>query len=241
MEQHRHMPVTYHPGWIYCVRDKGSQSNQVKCGKTKQDPTKYCRETYGRHMGETIVLALCRVSDITFAEGLLFDLLDKYRLYKRREVFEVPDLSLIDVAFQALVDSINTMGKVYPERFSAEICKSIHTVVIETRRENVEREKEERRKLREELYRMKQEDVTSKILREKERLTDCLQKFIDLHCEVGKMYFMPYSDIAPLYREFTGEEVDPKQLSHMMDAKGFIKGRQGQAGTRGFKGLRLKC
>ena len=125
MEQHLHVPTDYRPGWIYCVHDNGTQSNQVKCGKTTQDPIKYCNKTYGRCMGETTIIALCRVFDTTFAEGLLFNLLEKYRLYRRREVFELPNLGLIHEVFQALVDATNNLGKVYPERFFAVLCDPV--------------------------------------------------------------------------------------------------------------------
>lgn len=194
-------------------------------------------------MGRPTVIALCRVSDTTHAERTLFDILDKYRLHTRREVFDLPDMTLVDAAFRALVDSINALGNIYPERFSAEMCDPIYTVLIERCKEKG-LEEEERKKRRKESSLMQQEDNRSRLLREYGNLSDRLDAFIRAECEIGKTYFLKYSDLFSTLNTHDNR-LDPKRLVEFMVNRGFVKvyiRSPEDRGTkqRGYMGLRLK-
>ena len=76
---------------------------------------------------------------------------------------------------------------------------------------------------------------------------DKLQEFIDLHCEIGDNYFLPYCDLVTQLSDFTHDDrIDSKVVATAMVSKGFTKGSRrlptpkGSTPFRGYVGLRLK-
>ena len=75
---------------------------------------------------------------------------------------------------------------------------------------------------------------------------DKLQEFIDLYCEIGRNYYLPYCDFSHAYLGFTHEDrIDSKAIAVAMENKGYNKDyrrvpNRGPNKLRGYSGLRLK-
>ena len=103
------------PGHIYCVYDADTYHNPaapltVKCGRTTDDPAKYCVRTYARRMARIVISNLLWVSDVCWAESTLFYILRQYRVNTRHEVFQVPNIGVVQAAFDTLNAVITRMG-----------------------------------------------------------------------------------------------------------------------------------
>ncbi len=99
-------------GHIYAVCSE-SDPTKVKGGFTTHEcPEEYLDVNYGRTMQPMVTIMIQPVTKGFFGEKILFRALEKYRMKKKREVFEVPHHTVVLRAFDCVRDVFADIAKV---------------------------------------------------------------------------------------------------------------------------------
>ena len=157
-------------GSIYAVCS-GNDLIHAKLGYTTHVcPEQYCMKTYGRMLPNLQIIRIEPVENGRLGETMLFELLQRFRVMKRREIFAIRDWDVINNAFDEILDFFSKVRLANPNVPTAsclslqemEATRVVHTLVKEifsnvvqncreedrARQEAVEKEQEDREVVR---------------------------------------------------------------------------------------------
>ena len=112
-------------GSIYAVCS-GNDLMHAKLGYTTHEcPEQYCIKTYARMLPNLQIIRIEPVENGRLGETMLFELLQKYRVMKRREIFAIRDWDIINNAFDEVLGFFSKVRFANPNVPKAS-CQSLH-------------------------------------------------------------------------------------------------------------------